>query len=332
MSFPEWGRSYNALWVPLTSDWQCSLVPARDVQDVDRGWKLSYEERQKARKECEEQIEQDQRDFDRLFRLSIDRCAARACRDFGEYAAFIRAHLSISGLSPPVDGDDITCILRDAVRDGQLIPAIDRAWRGSRRVARQYAPQSWPKRTPDPKPTVYGFCNGQYSPLDANGFFIDDTPYVSSRVAAKAAATASAVGGSGGSGSGFDWLGAVERVAGAMLGGAGSSGDSGGNSMLKSFGDTDDGEGSSLLSDAQPFEYQPDEIGDEEQTAWLPSTGGPPNSWLENDSGKKQWRYYDKNGNAAVDIDFGHDHGFGAPHSHNWDNGGRDNGNPVSIF
>lgn len=70
MSFPEWGHSYNALWVPLTSDWQCSLVPARDMHDVDRGWKLSYEERQKARKECEEQIEQDQRDFDRLFRVS----------------------------------------------------------------------------------------------------------------------------------------------------------------------------------------------------------------------------------------------------------------------
>ncbi|WP_407642209.1 hypothetical protein, partial [Caballeronia catudaia] len=230
MSFPEWGRSYNALWVPLTSDWQCSLVPARDVQDVDRGWKLSYEERQKARKEREEQIEQDQRDFDRLFRVSIDRRAARACSDFSEYAAFIREHLRISGLSAPVDGDDVTRILRDAVRDGQLTPAINRAWRGSRRVARQYAPQSWPKRAPDPKPTVYGFRNGQYLPLDANGSFVDDSPYVSSRVAAKAAASARAVGGSGG-GSGFDWLGAAEGVAGAVLGGAGSSD---GDSMLKS--------------------------------------------------------------------------------------------------
>lgn len=43
MAFPEWGNSYNALHVPLTSDWQCALVPAREVQDVDRGWKLSYE-------------------------------------------------------------------------------------------------------------------------------------------------------------------------------------------------------------------------------------------------------------------------------------------------
>jgi hypothetical protein len=69
MSFPEWGRSYNGLSVPLTSDWQCSLIPIRDLPDVDRGWKLSYDERQKARKERDEQIEQDRQDFDRLFRV-----------------------------------------------------------------------------------------------------------------------------------------------------------------------------------------------------------------------------------------------------------------------
>ncbi|SAK98904.1 hypothetical protein AWB75_07211 [Caballeronia catudaia] len=91
MSFPEWGHSYNALYVPLTSDWQCSLVPIRDMQDVDRGWKLSYEERQKARTEREEQIEQDRQDFDRLFRVSINRHAARACSDFGRMR-----HLSAS--------------------------------------------------------------------------------------------------------------------------------------------------------------------------------------------------------------------------------------------
>ncbi|SAK94295.1 hypothetical protein AWB75_06792 [Caballeronia catudaia] len=118
----------------------------------------------------------------------------------------------------------------------------------------------WPKRAPDPKATVYGFRNGQYLPLDANGSFVDDTPYVSSRVAAKAAATASAVArsDSGNSESGFDWLGAVDAVAGAALGGAGSSGDGGGDSMLKSFGNADDSDGGSLLGDAQPFEYQPD--------------------------------------------------------------------------
>ncbi|MGF6468486.1 hypothetical protein [Paraburkholderia youngii] len=59
---------------------------------------------------------------------------------------------------------------------------------------------------------------------------------------------------------------------------------------------------------------------------------GPPNQWVENASAKKQWRLYDGDGNAAVDIDFGHDHGFGVPHSHNWSNGIRDKGNAFSLL
>ncbi len=31
-----------------------------------------------------------------------------------------------------------------------------------------------------------------------------------------------------------------------------------------------------------------------------------------------QIRTYDGNGNPNVDIDFGHDHGFGDPHAHDW--------------
>ncbi len=87
------------------------------------------------------------------------------------------------------------------------------------------------------------------------------------------------------------------------------------------------------LGNAQPFGYSVEmPIGDDTQTAWLPSVGGPPNQWLENASGKKQWRLYDGDGNAVVDIDFGHDHGFGIPHSHNWDNGIRDKGNAFSLL
>lgn len=326
MPLPEWGYSYNALYVPLTSDWQCSLVPARDAQEPTSWWSLSYDERQQKRKDREKQIEQDQRDFDRLFRVSTSRRAARGCSDFSAYAAFIRDHLRISGLSTPVDGDGVTRILRDAVRNGWLIPAIDRAWRGSRRVSRQYVPQSWPKRAPDPKPTVYGVRDGQFVPLDEYGRYIDSTPYVPVKQRLAAAASSAA-----NSGSGFDWLGAVETAAGALLGGdADSDGD---DSVVDDEDFTSDAsDDSTPRGDAQPFDYQPDAMGDGEQTAWLPSTGGPPNSWLENDSGKKQWRYYDENGDAAVDIDFGHDHGFGMPHSHNWDDGVRDNGNPVSIF
>ncbi|WP_143746412.1 hypothetical protein [Caballeronia catudaia] len=316
----------------LTSDWECSLVPARDVQDVDRGWKLSYEERQNARKQREEQIEQDRQDFDRLLRLSVSRRDARACSDFSTYVTFISDHLRIARSA---DGEDLTRILRDAVRDGQLIPAIDRAWRGSRRVARQYAPQSWAKRAPDPKPTVYGVRNGQYLPLNADGSFVDDSPYIPVRVAAKAA-TASAGACFGGSGdeSGFDWLGAAETIAGATFGGAASSDDDHGDSMLKSFRDTDDGDSASLLGDAQPLGYSPGMPGGEAiDVAGIPSMNGDPNSWIESGPGmKKQWRMYGTDGSAAVDIDFDSHHGQPNPHAHNWDGTSRDQGWPVSIF
>lgn len=165
MSFPEWGRSYIALYVPLEGGWQCALVPVRDIEDVDCDWRLAYEERRKAREDREEQIEQDRRDFDRLFRVNISRRAARVYGDFSAYVAFIGEYLRVSGLSAPLDGEGVTRILRSAVRDGSLIPAINRAWRGSRRVTRSYAPQTWPQREPDPTPTVYAVRNGQFYPM-----------------------------------------------------------------------------------------------------------------------------------------------------------------------
>jgi hypothetical protein len=148
MSFPEWGQSYNALHVPLTSDWQCSLVPARDVTEPTSWWGLSYDEREQKRKDRNKQIEQDRRDFDRLFRVSIDRQNARTSDDFHTYVAFIREHLSISGMGTPIDGEDVTRILREAVRDGWLfrrftVPGGEaRASRGPtrRRVGRSERP------------------------------------------------------------------------------------------------------------------------------------------------------------------------------------------------
>lgn len=85
-----------------------------------------------------------------------------------------------------------------------------------------------------------------------------------------------------------------------------------------------------LLGNASPVDYSvPEVAGEDAQLAWLPMNG-PANSWMENTSGKKQYRYFDGAGNAAVDIDFGHDHGFGSPHSHNFDGIDRDHGNLVS--
>ncbi len=142
MSLPEWGSSYNALYVPLKGSWQCALVPARDIEDVDRGWRLSYDERQKARKAREDQMAQDRRDFDQLFRVSIARRSARVSGDFSAYADFIGKHVR-GRWHKPIDGDDITRILREAVRDGLIVPVIDRDWRGSVGVSKRYAPQTW---------------------------------------------------------------------------------------------------------------------------------------------------------------------------------------------
>ncbi|MFT0171903.1 hypothetical protein ACLKMY_23300 [Paraburkholderia mimosarum] len=327
MSLPEWGYSYNALCVPLTSDWQCSLVPVSDVEDVDRGWTLSFEERQKARKQREETIEQDRKDFNRFFRTSIRRCHARACRDFSAYAAFIGEHLRISGLSAPVDGEDVTRILRDAVRDGRIVPAIDRAWRGSRRVARFYAPQSWPKRTPDPKPTVYGVHDGQFVPLDENGCFVDRTAYVP--FAVRAAATVSNAAGSRG---GTGWPRAVDVAAGAVLGAYDSDGNELGSDTRESrvFSD-DNGDTSTRLGDAQPFNYQPDLRHDDAFDIAKTPNEGEPGTWYTN-PGSGQMRLYGGDGKAVVDFDFDHDHGQGVPHSHNWESGVRGPGVPFSLL
>ncbi|ANB71946.1 hypothetical protein [Paraburkholderia phytofirmans] len=95
-------------------------------------------------------------------------------------------------------------------------------------------------------------------------------------------------------------------------------------------------EAATPLGDAQPFEYANDPVarlpGEDSQLAWLPRTGGPANTWVDNPSGSGQMRLYDASGNAAVDFDFDHDHGFGSPHVHNWDGNVRDKGNAFSLL
>lgn len=327
MSLPEWGYSYNALYVPLTSDWQCSLVPVRYLEDADRGWKLSYQERQKARKEREERIEQDRKDFDRLFRVPVSQCEARACSEFSAYTAFIRDHLRISGISAPIDGDDVTRILREAVRKGRLIPAIDRTWRGSRRVSQRHAPQSWPKQTPAPKPTVYGVRDNRFVPLDDSGYFIDRMPY-----APVATAAASSTGSSGSSG--VAWLAAAEDAVGALPG-SDDDWDDAGNDTPDVAESLTGGEGSDVsdditpLGDAPPFEYQADiPGGDGEQVAarGVRMTGNEPGGFAINPNGLDV-DYFDSDGNLSAQYHGSH----GDPHGHNVTDGERDNAHiPMS--
>jgi hypothetical protein len=315
MSLPEWGRSYNALLVPLTSDWQCSLLPAHDLEEPGAWWRLSYDERQQKRKDKEKQIEQDRRDFLQLFRVRLSRREAMFSPDFPAYADFIRNTLRASMWSTPIDGDGVVRVLCDAVSDGRLVPAIDRAWRGSRRVTRSFAPQSWPKRAPDPKPVVYRVRNGQFIPLNADGSFVDYPPYVPVKgtVAAAASSVTSASGG-------FDWLGALEAAADAVFGGDASAGDDIG--VDDDFvSDVDDD--STLLSDSQPFDYQPDmPDGDAQEIAarGVRMTGNAPGGFAVNPNGE-DIDYFDSNGNLSAQYHGSH----GDPHGHNFSNGVRDN-------
>ncbi|WP_321814398.1 MULTISPECIES: hypothetical protein [unclassified Paraburkholderia] len=324
MSFPEWGRSYNALHVPLTSDWQCSLVPAQEVNEPTAWWSLSYDERQRKRKEREEQIEQDRRTFDQLFRVSTSRDAACSCSDFRAYAAFITEHLRISGLAAPVDGEGVTRILRDAVRDGRLVPSINFAWRGTRRVSRPYGPQSWPKRLPDPKPIVYGVRNGQLIPLNADGSFVDHTPYVPIKVRAAAEASSATSAGGGA----FDCLGAVEAAVRAAAETAPRGIDDSGLGFISD----DSGDASTPFDAAEVFEYGGGESlgGDSFDIAKTPNEGEP-GTWYTN-PGSGQMRMYGGDRQPLVDFDFDHDHGQGNPHAHNWSDGARGSGLPFSLL
>ncbi|SAL16787.1 hypothetical protein AWB71_00667 [Caballeronia peredens] len=327
MSFPEWGYSYNALYVPLTGGWQCALLPARELSAVDRGWQLSYEERKQKKKERQEQIDQDKQDFDRLFRLRIDARGARFCSEFREYVAFVNRHLRVSSWDL-LDGEGVTRALPDAVRDEHIIPVIARNWHGGQRVFRRYAAQRWPS---DGGGVSFGTNVGGAN-VPAGRF---TGPFAAAMNAADAvmnsklagsSRTFSSAGASGGGRGGFDWLGAVktaEAVGGAVAGAAF------GDSMLQSFS-ASDGNGS-LLGDAQPFEYQPDiPDGDVLDFAKTPNAGEP-GTWYTN-PGSGQMRLYGDTGAPVVDLDFDHVHNGLRPHAHNWNNGVRDGGNDVVPF
>lgn len=85
--------------------------------------------------------------------------------------------------------------------------------------------------------------------------------------------------------------------------------------------------GSSLLGDAQPFEYGDGLSSDDSSLMQLagrltPNTGLS-GAWYTN-PGSGQMRLFGGNGNPVVDFDFDHNHGQGIPHAHNWDDVGGD--------
>ncbi|WP_323054409.1 RHS repeat-associated core domain-containing protein [Microbulbifer thermotolerans] len=58
---------------------------------------------------------------------------------------------------------------------------------------------------------------------------------------------------------------------------------------------------------------------------------GEPGEWVDHPHGKQD-RLYGNDVTPAVDIDYGYDHGQGSPHSHNWNDGVRGPGVPVTVI
>ena len=120
-------------------------------------------------------------------------------------------------------------------------------------------------------------------------------------------------------------------VIGALIGGAVGAG----GYLLadKVFNEMSDGENeaseaeSGESSDGGECEEGESESSGEGQRG-LP-TEGEPGEWVDHPHGK-QSRKYGPDGKPQVDIDRGHDHGQGSPHAHNWVDGVRGPGHPVS--
>lgn len=258
------------------------------------------------------------------FRVSIARRASRTSGDFSAYAGFIGKYVR-GRWHTPIDGEDITRILREAVRDGLIVPAIDRDWRGSVGVSKRYAPQTWGETyrsgggggvaASTPRAKTFHQSMMESMGLDADGAtayiekynaMVERIDAIQAANAAKRAAAAAA--------SNDDLLGAVEAAAGAVLGGGDNAGEVSGD-------------------DAQPFDYQPDmPDGDAEQIAGMPFNGAP-GTWASSMPGTMpQLRQYGSDGTPMTDIDFEAHHGNPNPHAHNWDGTSRDEGAPVSLL
>ncbi|WP_159835873.1 hypothetical protein [Burkholderia sp. 8Y] len=249
------GDSYNALYVPLAGGWHSALMPAREVQQVDRTWQLTFEERQRKRKEQKELIEQDRQDFDRLFRMRIDSRGARACSEFRHYVEFISRHLRASNWDL-LNGEGVTRVQRAAVRDGSITPVIARSWHGGQRVSKLYAPQQWPATDGGARASRDVLTWREFAALKmANGETSLRTHLLDKPESSDVGNLTSRVS-DGGS---FEWLSVIDAVGGALAGAALGSTDAESSSVLESFGDS--GNDGSLFSDAQPFDYVPDDLG-----------------------------------------------------------------------
>ncbi|SEK10430.1 hypothetical protein SAMN05192539_10485 [Paraburkholderia diazotrophica] len=149
------GMSYNALHVPLDiGTWQCELVPAREFYSLSGGYVDRFADWD-ARREREREIEDDRRTFDRYFRPNYDFRRTIAA-DIDAIRSFLSDQLNVVHWDLPTDNPGIERALKQSVRDGMLVPVINRDWRSLPMTFRPApAPLRWP-----PTSGGGGFCSG----------------------------------------------------------------------------------------------------------------------------------------------------------------------------
>ncbi|KXU87326.1 hypothetical protein CR51_35430 [Caballeronia megalochromosomata] len=311
-------RSHRGGW----SDWDDD----DEFHDHGFGWSSWHDDDDDSEESMNERMARDKHDFLQMFNVRIDRREAYMSREFTAYVKFIRERLRLSAFDLPVDGAGITRVLKRAVSDGRLIPAINRDWSGHRAVFRHYAPQKWPasggglgtgstgKALTWTEFTALRQAKGELG--DSGSVFdvssratdLDAAEFASARFGATAGNMRSA---------GTDWLGVAASVAGAAAGGMLSSGDSDDdNSMFKSLTD-----GDTPLS-GEAFEYEPDSLSDDTfdiAARNVKMTGNEPGGFRLNPNGLDT-DYFDGDGNLTAQYHESH----GAPHGHNYFNGERD--------
>lgn len=308
---------WNTLSVPLETGLQCTLVLA-DQYGGSSGNGLRFMRNNGEFRELEE----DRQDFDRYFRPREDLRTISGGAALRTIHSFLSEFLNVAHWNLPADNAGIELILKEAVANGRLVPVINRSGGTLDRVSRPApAPLRWPSNGGGSGSG--GQTCAVFSRVGSGLRSINDEPFLSgpydpaaqeARLIAARAATAANDGGG-------DLLGVVEAVASAAL--AGDSSSVAGNS----------GYTSTLLADAQLFDYTPDAVGgDTEQIAGMPFHGAP-GSWASSMPGTMpQLRQYGSNGTPMTDIDFEAHHGNANPHAHNWNGTSRDQGWPVSIL
>lgn len=286
---------WNTLSVPLENGWQCTLIPGTQYYDLmawGRGYRnmlarqlypnagrdnstwswngssLSDVDKSESWEQDRlRQLADDRAAFARHFRPNWDLRSITGAKALRDVQAFVRDSLNLAHWDLPPDNAAVKKLLTDAVASSQLVPVVNREYRGVPQVAQ---PTPGPLRRPASGggggtaylPKIYSYsefqalqrANGELPPLDAPagrvGATLDPLPDLG------APATAD---------DGIGLLGFVASAPSGLLGGgedeSNSGGDTGEEDSLDDGGGEDSSDGSTPLGDAPPFEYSDDSAG-----------------------------------------------------------------------